>query len=96
MCNNTKGFLDFHTKHNVYCRNADYELKNAVGNTPLMVAIAGGRVEVVLHVLQAIKRVKDMKSHREIFNLPAKNNKTIIQWAIESDHIVLVEVSTTK
>jgi len=77
----------------LYHRNADYELKNAVGNTPLMVAIAGGRIEVVLHVMQAIKRVRNLRSHKEILNLPAKNNKTIIQWAIDSDHIVLIEVS---
>ena len=76
-------------------RNADFELKNAIGYTPLMVAIAGGKGEVVLHMLQAIKRVKSMKSHREILNLPAKNNKTILQWAIESDYTVLVEVSKT-
>ena len=58
-----------------------------------MVAIAGGKREVVLHMLQAIKKVKDMESYREILNLPAKNNKTIIQWAIECDHTVLVEVN---
>ena len=58
-----------------------------------MVAIASGRTEVVFHVLQAIKSVKNMTSHREILNLPAKNNKTIIQWAIESDHSVLTEVN---
>jgi len=76
------------------CRKADYELKNTLGNTPLMVAIAGGRIEVVLHVLQAIKRVRNIRSHKETLRLPAKNNKTILQWAIESDHIVLIEVST--
>jgi len=68
-------------------------LKNAIGNTPLMVAITGGKIEVVLHMLQAIKKVKNLTSHRETLNLPARNNKTIVQWAIESDHAVLVEVS---
>jgi len=58
-----------------------------------MVAIAGGKREVVLHMLQAIKKVKNLASHRETLNLLAKNNKTIIQWAIESDHTVLVEVT---
>ena len=57
-----------------------------------MVAIAGGKREVVLHMLQAIKKLKNLTSHRETLNLPAKNNKTIVQWAIESDHTVLVEV----
>ena len=68
-------------------------MKNAIGNTPLMVAITGGKIEVVLHMLQAIKKVKNLTSHRETLNLPARNNKTIVQWAIESDHAVLVEVS---
>ena len=73
-------------------RNADFELKNAVGNTPLVVAIAGGKREVVLHMLQAINKVKNM-TYKEILNLPTRNNNTIIQWAIESDHTVLVEVN---
>ncbi|XP_065890705.1 transient receptor potential cation channel subfamily A member 1 homolog isoform X2 [Dysidea avara] len=71
-------------------KNADFELKNAVGNTPLVVAIAGGKREVVLHMLQAINKVKNM-TYKEILNLPTRNNNTIIQWAIESDHTVLVE-----
>jgi len=61
-----------------------------------MVAIVGKKSEVVLYMLQAIKLVKSMQSYREILNLPARNNKTIVQWAIESDHTVLVEVGTTE
>jgi len=61
-----------------------------------MVAIAGGKKEVLLHMLQAIKAVKSMESCKEVLNLPARTNKTVLQWAIESDHTVLVEVGITE
>ena len=66
---------------------------NAAGNTPLMTAIIARNIEVLLHMLKAINECENM-SFRDILSLKAKNDKTILTWAIENNHIVLIDVST--
>ena len=73
-------------------RGASISITNAAGNNPLMTAIIAGNIEVLLHMLRAINEFEKM-SFRDILSLNAKNNKTILTWAIESNHIVLIEVS---
>ena len=73
-------------------RGASISVKNASGNTPLMTAIMAGKIEVLLHMLKAINMHEGM-SFRDILSLDAKNNKTILTWAIEGNHTVLIEVS---
>ena len=73
-------------------RGASISVTNAAGNNPLMTAIIAGNIEVLLHMLRAINEFEKM-SFRDILSLNAKNNKTILTWAIESNHIVLIEVS---
>ena len=51
-----------------------------------------GKIEVLLHMLKAINKHEEM-SFRDILSLDAKNNKTILTWAIEGNHTVLIEVS---
>ena len=56
-----------------------------------MTAIMGGKIEVLLHMLKAINEFEKM-SFRDILLLDAKNNKTILTWAIEGNHTLLIEV----
>lgn len=74
-------------------RGADISVSNAAGNTPLMTAIIAGNIEVLLQMLKAINECDKKMSFRDILSLNAKNNKTVLTWAIESDHTVLIEVS---
>ena len=69
-----------------------FSVKNATGNTPLMTAIIAGKMEVLLHMLKAINEFEKM-SFRDILLLDAKNSKTLLNWAIEGNHTVLIEVS---
>jgi len=73
-------------------RGASHAVKNVAGYTPLMTAIIAGNVEVLLHMLRAISNTEDVPI-RDILRLPAKNNKNIFTWAIQSNHIVLINVS---
>ena len=73
-------------------RGASICVNNAAGNTLLMTAIIAGNIEVLLHMLKAINECENM-SFRDILSLKAKNDKTILTWAIESNHTVLIEVS---
>ena len=73
-------------------RGASISFSNAAGNTPLMTAIIAGNIEVLLHMMKAVNEVEKM-SFRDILALNAKNNKTVLTWAIESNHTVLIEVS---
>ena len=57
-----------------------------------MTAIIAGKMQVLLHMLKAINEFENM-SFRDILSLDAKNNKTILTWAIESNQTVLIEVS---
>ena len=57
-----------------------------------MTVIAIGDIEVLLHMLKAISEAQSM-SYRDILSLNAKNNKTILTWAIESNYTVLIEVT---
>jgi len=57
-----------------------------------MTVIAVGDIEVLLHMLKAINKAQSM-SFRDILSLNAKNNKTILTWAIESNYTVLIEVT---
>ena len=76
----------------MYLRGASISVSNAAGNTALMTAIIAGNIEVLLHMLKAIHEVEKMSS-RDILSLNAKNNKTVLTWAIESNYTVLIEVS---
>ena len=67
-------------------------MSNSTGNTPLMTAIIAGDIEVLLHMLEAINEHDNM-SFRDILSSNAKNGKTVLTWAIENNHIVLIEVS---
>ena len=58
-----------------------------------MSAIIAGKMEVLLHMLKAINEFEKI-SFRDILLLDAKNNKKILNWAIEGSHTVLIEVST--
>ena len=58
-----------------------------------MTAIIAGNMEVLLHILKAIKECDNM-SFRDILSLKVKNNKTILTWAIESNHTILIKVSS--
>lgn len=60
-----------------------------------MTAIIAGKIEVLLHMLKAINEFEKM-SFRDILSLDAKNNKTLLNWAIEGNHTVLIEVSPGK
>lgn len=75
------------------CRGASISVKNASGNTPLMTAIMTGNKEALLHMLKAINEYQT-KSFRDILSMDAKNNKTILTWAIEGNHTILIEVSS--
>lgn len=57
-----------------------------------MAAIMTGKKEALLHMLKAINEFQTM-SFRDILSMDAKNNKTILTWAIEGNHTVLIEVS---
>jgi len=57
-----------------------------------MTAIIAGKIEVLLHMLKAINEFMKI-SFKDILSLDAKNNKTILTWAIESNHTVLIDVS---
>ena len=74
-------------------RGASISVSNAAGNTPLMTAIISGNLDVLLHMLKAINEAEKM-SFRDILSLNAKNNKSVLTWAIESNHTVLIEVRT--
>ena len=74
-------------------RGANISASNVTGNTPLMTAIITGNMEVLLHMLKAINKCED-KPFRDILSLNAKNNKTILTWAIENNHCALIQVST--
>ena len=76
----------------IFFRGASISVKNATGNTPLMTAIVAGKMEVLLHMLKAINEYEKL-SFRDIISLDAKNNKTLLNWAIEGNHTVLIEVS---
>ena len=58
-----------------------------------MSAVIAGKMEVLLHMMKAINEYKNL-SFRDILSLDAKNNKTLLNWAIEGNHTVLIEVST--
>ena len=58
-----------------------------------MTAIIGGNIDVLLHMLKAINDHENM-SFRDILSLNVKNNKTILTWAIENNHTVLIKVSS--
>lgn len=58
-----------------------------------MTTIVAGKLDVLLHMLKAIKDVKNV-SYQDILSLSAKNNQTVLTWAIENNHTVLIEVST--
>lgn len=58
-----------------------------------MTTIVAGKLDVLLHMLTAIKDVKNA-SYQDILSLSAKNNQTVLTWAIENNHTVLIEVST--
>ena len=60
-----------------------------------MTAIIAGKIEVLLHMLKAINEFEKM-SFRDILLLDAKNNKTLLNWAIEGNHTVLIEVSAER
>lgn len=74
-------------------RGASSSISDVTGNTPLMTTITAGNKEVLLHMLNAISQFENM-SFRDILSLKIKNNKTIFTWAIENNHLVLIEVST--
>ena len=74
-------------------RGANISASNVTGNTPLMTAIIAGNVEVLLHMLKAINEGENIP-FRDILSLNAKNNKTILIWAIENNHTILIEVSS--
>ena len=59
-----------------------------------MTAVIAGKMEVLLHMMKAINEYRKL-SFRDILSLDAKNNKTLLNWAIEGNHTVLIEVSTT-
>lgn len=74
-------------------RGASISASNVTGNTPLMTAIITGNMEVLLHMLKAINECEN-KPFRDILSLNAKNNKTILTWAIENNHTILIQVSS--
>ena len=57
-----------------------------------MTAIRAGNKEVLLQMLKAINECENM-SFRDILSLKVKNDQTILLWAIENNHSVLIEVS---
>ena len=58
-----------------------------------MTAITAGNMEVLLHMLKAINECDNM-SFRDILSLKVKNNETILTWAIENNHTILIKVSS--
>lgn len=58
-----------------------------------MTAIAANNSEVLLHMLKAILNREPDHSLKTILSFNAKNNKTIMVWAVESNHTSLIEVS---
>ena len=76
-------------------RDANYKVRDAIGCSPIMTAIAANNFEVLLHMLKAILNRETDRSLKAILSLYAKSNKTILEWAIESNHISLIKVSKT-
>ena len=78
-----------------YNRDADYKVRDTLGYSPIMTAIAANNFEVLLHMLKAILNRETDQSLKTILSLYAKNNKTVLEWAIESNHTSLIKVSKT-
>ena len=68
-------------------------MKDAIGYSPIMTAIAANNFDVLLHMLKAILNKETDHSLKAILSLNAKSNKTIMVWAIESNHTSLIDVS---
>ena len=77
--------ISFHT------RGADLNARNAAGNTPLMTAILFGNAEALLLILQTISKKHNM-SIKQILSASAKGNESILTWAVQMNHTVLIEV----
>lgn len=60
-----------------------------------MTAIAANNLEVLLSLLRAILNREADYSLKTILSFNARNNKTILVWAIESNYTTLIEVSET-
>ena len=63
-------------------RGADLFKEDSQGSTPFMVAIAAGQKDILRNMLDSALKVLDVTGQ----------NASIVLWAIENDHVTLLQV----